>query len=291
MSLQKPTYFLTPPRSYPPSRPIRLGSIIVSPTQPDEPLHLPSLPSAADISTFTEHEWHGSHNFISSSRLGVWTCFLEALLGAGIDITVKIDKATSQAWTAESMTTMSFHPSEKFLADAVSHDDVRNYITAQKFREKIYMITGVMIASSSTSFLSTLSEKGLYVHAGVDATAWAGIPISVGPEGKWQRKSATTKSSVRTEEFVFAYRVREIRVRKKGGVKAHKVYDKGALFDTQIKRVVVDEVEVELLGLGEDVDGKEFGMDVKECEDGVACCPTSLNMLTRRKKAQARRFL
>jgi len=195
------------------------------------------------------------------------------ILGAGVDLTVKLDKETSQCWTAESMTTLSLHPSEAFLAEAVGHEDVRSYMTAQMFREKIYMITGVMIASSTTSFRETLKERGVYIHAGVDATAWAGIPISVGPEGKWKRKNATIESSIRTEEFVFAYRVREIRVKRKGGVKAHKVYDKGALFNTELKRVYQDEVEIELVGLGEEVDGDDFGLEMKEVEqesdDGV----------------------
>jgi hypothetical protein len=169
------------------------------------------------------------------------------ILGAGVDVTVKLDKETTQRWTAESMTRMSFHPSGAFLADAISHEDVRSYITAHMFREKVYMITGVMVASYTTSIREILEEKGVYIHAGVDATAWAGIPISVGPEGKWKRKNAVTESRIRAEEFVFAYRVREIRIKKNGGVKAHKLYDKGALFNTELKCVRPDDEEIDLL--------------------------------------------
>lgn len=106
------------------------------------------------------------------------------VLGAGVDISLKRDQQTTQKWMVEHMTTMSFHPSKKFLADAVSHEDVRSYITANMFREKVYMVTGVMVASSTSSFRETLEEKGLFIHASVDATAWTGMPISVGPEGK-----------------------------------------------------------------------------------------------------------
>jgi hypothetical protein len=35
------------------------------------------------------------------------------------------------------MTTLSFHPSERFLVDAVGHQDVRDYITGLMFPEKI----------------------------------------------------------------------------------------------------------------------------------------------------------
>ncbi|KAF2824035.1 hypothetical protein CC86DRAFT_384533 [Ophiobolus disseminans] len=165
ISSYKPTYFLTPPRPYPPSGPIRLGAIITSPMQPDEPLHGPNLATTKNVSTFTEYKWSGSHHNKTSSRYGVWSCFLEMVLGAGVDVTVKLDKETTQSWTADSMTTMSFYPSDTFLAEAVSHDDVRNYITTHMFREKIYMITGVMIAPSTTTFRESLEEKGIYVHA------------------------------------------------------------------------------------------------------------------------------
>jgi hypothetical protein len=122
MSPQKPTYFIAPARPYPPYGPIRLGTIITSPTQPDEPLHQPSLPSPTDISSFQEQHWTGSHISKTSSRFGVWTCFLEMILGAGIDITLTRDKEARQKWTAQSMTTISFHPSEAFLATAIAHE-------------------------------------------------------------------------------------------------------------------------------------------------------------------------
>jgi hypothetical protein len=189
MSPQKPTYFIAPARPYPPYGPIRLGTIITSPTQPDEPLHQPSLPSPTDISSFQEQHWTGSHISKTSSRFGVWTCFLEMILGAGIDITLTRDKETRQKWAAQSMTTISFHPSEAFLADAIAHEDVKNYITAHLFREKVYMITGVMIASSTTVLRECIEAKGLFIHAGIDATSWAGVPISVGPEGKWKHQT------------------------------------------------------------------------------------------------------
>ncbi|KAF2824034.1 hypothetical protein CC86DRAFT_409046 [Ophiobolus disseminans] len=105
----------------------------------------------------------------------------------------------------------------------------------------------------------------------VHATAWAGIPISVGPEGKWKRKSATTENSSRAAEFVFAYRVRGIKVRRKGGVKAHRQYDKGALFNNELKRIHEEETEVDLLELNGDVDGDEFDLECnqvkQECDD------------------------
>jgi hypothetical protein len=82
------------------------------------------------------------------------------------------------------------------------------------------------------------------------------------------------ETSIRQEEFVFAYRLREIKVRKKGGVKGHRLYDKGALFSTEREPAVDSEEEIHLVGLEDgEVDGDELGLDVKqveqECDNGV----------------------
>lgn len=58
-------------------------------------------------------------------------------------------------------------------------------------------------------------------------------------------------------------------------MKTHKVYDKGALFDTEMKTVVSMVAEIDVLGLGEEVDGDEVDLDVKEVEqhcEGVVHC-------------------
>jgi hypothetical protein len=193
------------------------------------------------------------------------------VVSIGGDISIKIDKELNENWDVDHMSTMSFMPSETFIEESVQSKEVRQYIVGNRFREKIYMITGVMVASSATTFRETLEEKGLYIHAGVDATAWAGVPISVGPEGKWKRKEVVQTRSETQEDFVFAFRVREIRVKKKGGVKSHRVYDKGALFSTDKKRnEVVNEDEVEIEGLGEEPGADEFGLLTQEVKQVAA---------------------
>lgn len=186
------------------------------------------------------------------------------IVGLGVDISVEMDKDSAQRWEVKSMVTQSFHPSDMFIEDAVSNKDVMDYIRANRFRQKIYMITGVMIASSTKSFRSVLGSKGLTIHAGVDLTAWTGVPFSVGPEGKWQRKEVVEETSQQEEEFVFAYRVREIRVQRKGGVKAHRPYVDGALFNTDKKRKTGEEDDVEVVGLGADASGEDIGLETKE---------------------------
>jgi hypothetical protein len=284
--MSKRTYFLAPPRPCPPDGPIRLGAIIPSPKQPDEPLHLPPLPSQSDTSKFTEHNWSGAYIKNSSSHFGVWASFLECVLGVGADVTVGLDTASHQTWEVEEMTTQTFRPSREFLEEAVGHKDVKRYITEYRFREKIYMITGVMIASSTKIASQKLEEKGVYVHVGVDATAWTGVPISVGPEGNWKRKVQRSESSHRADDFVFAYRIREIKVGRKGGIKSNKLYDKGALFDTEKKRKEEEQYEVEVDGMGNELDIDDVEAEIREVsqddghegeEECVVVLPDSLD--------------
>lgn len=201
----------------------------------------------------------------SSSRFGVWTSFLQMIFSIGGGISVHAEKEVKQHWEVGTMTTMTFVPSEKWLEDVVRSDEVRGYLLGNRWREKVYLITGVMIASSSQSFRATLEEKGLHINVGVDATAWTGVPVSVGPEGKWKRKEVAKTQSETEEKFVFAFRVREIRVKRKGGVKNHRLYDKGALFNAEKRRDEVgrDEEDVEVEGLGEEAEGAEFGLEMK----------------------------
>lgn len=269
MSKYKPTYFLTPPRPSPPDGPIRLGAIIPSPTQPDEPLYLPPLPESTDTSTFTEYNWSGSHVKASSSHFGIWTSFLEIVLGIGADVKIELDQSLERKWDVERMTTQTFTPSHSFLEQAVQNEDVKRYITENRFREKVYMITGVMIASSSTVSSEKLQERGVYMHAGVDATAWAGVPISVGPEGKWKRKKETKESSQRPDDFVFAYRIRQIKIGRKGGIKSNKLYDKGALFDTHRERATREASEVEVEGLGDEMDVEDIELESRKVKQEV----------------------
>lgn len=71
------------------------------------------------------------------------------------------------------------------------------------------------------------------------------------------------ESSERVADFVFAYRIREIIVKRKGRVKSHQVYEKGALFSTERKRVDIGVDKAEVLELGDEVDVDGFDKEVK----------------------------
>jgi hypothetical protein len=92
----------------------------------------------------------------------------------------------------------------------------------------------------------------------------SGGTISVGLEGNWKRKIRTADSSERAEDFMFAYRIREVKVGRKGGIKSSKLYDKGALFDMEKKRKEQEQYEVEIEGMGDELDADDVEAESRE---------------------------
>ncbi|KAF1828593.1 hypothetical protein BDW02DRAFT_216124 [Decorospora gaudefroyi] len=262
---QRPTYFLAPPRSYQPIGPIRLGAVIPSPKLPDEPIYVAAVPPCTSLSnpdpngttTSTQIKWKASRIKRSSQQFGVWTSFLQMVVGVGIDAAVERAKAIKLAWEVEEMRTESFVPSMQWLEDLVK-------IPIVKERKRIFVITGIMIATNMTCFRQELSGRGWNLSLGVDFTAFTGVPVSTEPRVGRESEEGVSIAGMSEGDTVFAFQVREVRVRRKGGVKEHRVVTKSALFSQE--RNKEDEEEdadkaVEVEGLSEELTGKEFDLE------------------------------
>ncbi|KAF2637818.1 hypothetical protein P280DRAFT_471986 [Massarina eburnea CBS 473.64] len=256
----KPTYFLAPLRPTPPESSIRLGAVIPRPTLPDEPIYLPNLPASSnsphDVTVFKEKNWSGSQVQTSTTSFGVWASFLQLVVGIGGDGEGEIKKSVKKEWTCEEMTTKAFFPSKAWLEEVVRSEEVREYLVEGRWRDSIYMITGIMTAKSGPVFHEILREKGVHLSIGVEATVLGGVPVSAGPKMGLSRSNAVEEESTRIGEYVFAYRVRKVEVRKKiweAGdidVKKSKTVTKGALFHNHNERKTKTDEEPELVGEG-----------------------------------------
>jgi hypothetical protein len=148
----KKCYFLAPTRYYAPEKRIKLGNIISSPTAPDEPLN--DLPFTIDV-------------------------------GGG----QKSD--SSQILRCEKVTTREFNPSRAFVQDCIQDTGVKEYLVENKYQyvfgghssKKLYMATGVKIASGASLVAEAARQRNIHLHLGVDGTP-AGVPESGGLEVK-----------------------------------------------------------------------------------------------------------
>jgi hypothetical protein len=277
----KPCYFLAPTRTCPPDGYIRLGSIISSPSTVDDPISskLPAPPEIQSITTHSERNW--SHSVTTSSNsgsVGVWASFLQVVLGAGGDVGVSWENQANQTYSAKTMKWIEFRPSLQYIRAAVTDEEIDEFIRSNKFREKIFMVTGLMVASGASGVINSMRERGLYAHVGVDGTILSGgqAPIAAGPEGSlnWGKERQTSFEDA--DDFVFAFRLRQVKVRKSGDI-SHKPRTDGALFSKEDDRKIIMEsesrrqqVRIEIEGLeDEDATGLDFRMEEWDAVDGI----------------------
>jgi hypothetical protein len=107
----------------------------------------------------------------------------------------------------------------------------------------------------------------------VDATIWSGgtVPIGGGPnvEGQREKKEGTTWKG--SSDFIFAFRVRKVSVKKKTGeVKEDEEYKTGAMLGDEI-----EEGDVPVLMFSEeDPEAEDEGCEMEELMEGdtvIAC--------------------
>lgn len=275
----KPCYFLAPTRTCPPEGYIRLGSIISSPSRVDEPISskLPAHPEPQYITTHSERNWSQSVTTSSNSGgVGVWVSFLQVVLGVGADVGVSWENQANQTYSAKTMKWIEFRPSLQYIRAAVTDEEIDEFIRSNKFREKIFMVTGVMVASGASGVINSMRERGVYAHVGVDGTILSSgmAPIAAGPEGSFNWGKEKQSSFEDADDFVFAFRLRQVKVRKSGEI-SHKPRTDGALFSKEEDRKIImeserrrQEVGVEIDGLDdEDATGLDFRMEEWDAVD------------------------
>jgi hypothetical protein len=278
-------YFLTPTRTCPPEGHICLGSIIASPSLVDEPISTrPPPPLDPDsVTTHTERQWKRTVTTAANSgQVGIWTSFLQVFVGASIDAGVAWRNDASQSYSAKSMKWSEFRPSLQYIKTAVADEDVDEFVRANKFREKIYMVTGIMVASGASGVIHSMRERGIYAHAGVDGTLFGGgtAPFALGPEGEYNWGGKESTSFKDSDDFVFAFRLRQIKVKKSGQITS-KAKVEGALFGLEdgeqlLRQRALEEEKIGVLVEGladEDTSGSDFRMEDVDAVDaeGQAC--------------------
>ncbi|KAL8789343.1 MAG: hypothetical protein Q9195_006870 [Heterodermia aff. obscurata] len=231
------TYILAPTRDIPPEGPICLGNIIASPKDPEEKENQNTpRERLGDNQTYNAHKsgWSDIDTARHTVEGGFFAKFL-SVFAIGGEASLKHAGSSSTKLSAAYMDTCWFNPTKQYIKESIQDPGVKSYIEENRWRSPVYMITGLMIVRGASASKSAMAEKGIHTQFGVDITA--GAPLTVGPKLDLERAEEHNILFDHASDFVLAYRLRKIEVKKGGIVKSEK-YTKGALYDSDIQNDV-----------------------------------------------------
>ncbi|KAK0101209.1 hypothetical protein ONS95_012810 [Cadophora gregata] len=283
------TYFLVPTRDTVPSGSIFLGSIIKSPYSPELSINGKNshLLSALEVIETRLVDTSQQLSKSGKGKTGVWAEFLGGM-GIGADISGTWDNTEESTYKFSELITKTISPSLSEIQAIFKEPEVQQCLKDSRFRNNLYMIIGIKIARGADVAISRIRARGGNLNFGIDMTPF-GVPIKVGPEFELSREVGHSVEEKHTNDFVFAYRLREIRYRRKT-VEDQREYRKGDLMgagqrnkngtdgdestagvgaEVGLEDMKVDqEEEAELIGLGNgDVDGDGWAADTTSAVD------------------------
>lgn len=188
----------------------------------------------------------------------------------------------------DKLETIQFFPREDYIRTCVEVGAVRRFLEKSRYKKPVYIITGLKIVRGASA--KTLAGRSVGGSLGVeiDGTVWSGgsVPVSGGPEISATVSQRQGTSWDGSSDFVLAYRVRKVKVSRKGVVMKAEDYTTGAMLGH-------DSVEIERPDLDilvEDLDATEGveGFAIEEAMDGeeVVVCAVPVNPESKGATAQ-----
>ncbi|TVY30643.1 hypothetical protein LHYA1_G001226 [Lachnellula hyalina] len=223
-------YFLAPTRHTPPDGPIALGNIIKDPRSPE--ITLNNANSEAVLKLAAKHidvdESHSS-KYLTQETFFRGEIFAKFLAGFNLGTGAKWGNDASTAYRFDKLTTQSIYPSLSDIKEIFNEPAVQENIKDSRFRDNVYMITGVQIAYGADFIASTIREQGGFLHFRADLTP-TDAPVNVGATAEASNQHGQMLSSHISEKtpFVLAYRLREI-IYRRAAVREHKDVNNGDL--------------------------------------------------------------
>ena len=273
MSFTK-TYFLCPTSDFihpPPFGPLLLGSILRSTSAPQYPLNKTDIVPVNNLDPpIVETDWKKTVSAQTAVSVGVYAQLLQLETGGlGAELDVERSTLTEIVFAFDNLTTMSFDPSPQYVQEAIKAPAVQTWLREPKQRlapvSSLYLVTGMKLVKGAKIKYSTGASTAVAGNFGVDV---APIGMAIGPKGHWSKINDDETKFSRKSEFVFAIRVKKLRI---GRSLKTEDYNKGAFL--AIGKDEQDDTTIFI----EDVDGSsiqsaQIVLDEAENE-GVYCVP------------------
>jgi hypothetical protein len=277
MANLRKTYFLTPSFDYPPppTGPIKLGNILSDPASPDRPLNPGKIivsPPEDAVTMTVKTDWKSELSKMNSASVGLYAKFLELVVGVGVDAAVNWDHKNADEYSFARLETIYFNPLEvsEYLTESLEAPNVKAYIEKGWARRRpVYIITGLKVVRGGKLKSSKTRGHGGTLSVGVDGTALT-VPVDAGPELEVQREKGYEVSWSTSDDFVFAYRLSRLKLKRKTQEAEEEEYNKGALYElieNQDGQEVAVAFEVDRLEDDDAVAGEYDDEELAEVED------------------------
>ncbi|WAO95823.1 Hypothetical protein NCS54_01346700 [Fusarium falciforme] len=256
-------FFYAPTWDYPPGGPIKLGNVITSVKNPHRPLFCSPPPEESDVFRTEKKSVQYTKEKLRRGKFSILTKFL-SVLGFGIDIGAEIDRSDEETFVFDTLETTQFIPTPSYVQTCVESKNVRHFLESSKYRNPVYIITGLKVVTGAQANTIKSRSVGGAVGVEVDATIWTGaaVPVGGGPgvEAEVGNKVSTIWEG--SSDFVFAFRVSKVRVTGQGLTEED--HRKGAMFEREYTKP--KDPQLSVLGV-EQPDAQAEGFDLEELMD------------------------
>ncbi|KAF2648654.1 hypothetical protein K491DRAFT_698749 [Lophiostoma macrostomum CBS 122681] len=203
-------YFLLPNADIAPGTLVQLGQIIPSLKEPHRPIG--RAQGALNSYTSSKADYSLSTSASNSVGVGLMAQFL-AQLGSPLSGGVTLERGTTTTtdWHFKTLETVYFEPDAAYVNRCIQDASVKTAMNKSRW-SVIYVVTGLKIARGASYSTSDSHKLEGTAQLSVDATALAGVPLSAGPEASLKSSRAQKESCVSCSDFVWAVRVRKVKL-------------------------------------------------------------------------------
>ncbi|KAF2491074.1 hypothetical protein BU16DRAFT_469767 [Lophium mytilinum] len=204
-------YFEMPNFDYAPGT-IKIGEIIADLKSPGSAIYEPLNPAPPILESYQEN-WEAEKSRTLGGSLGIWAQFLAMILGISGDISGHFGKDDSDVLKFDKLET-AFVKSDWNLAEyvraSILQPTVKQYFEANP-KKTPYMITGFKVARGAENLRKKYREVGADASVAINGTM-VGIPVSGGPQVGFSNSKFDSVGFAGSSDFIFAYRVRKIKI-------------------------------------------------------------------------------
>ncbi|KAF9775976.1 hypothetical protein IL306_005884 [Fusarium sp. DS 682] len=245
MTQEYKRWIFTKACDFAPDGTLQLGQILAEPKdpayvlQPSGPLELPENMKVEhltreNLNMQTNDEILGQ--FSAWAKLGYVPAFLKAKAA--------MTRSHDYVWHFDKLESYTTSPTRDYVIAAMKHGDVPESLKSFLFKRRVYMVTGVRVARGARMQRNDQSSMNVEIGGEMSNQDQA---VALGSEAKLQGKTMESEDFDKSSDFVFAYRLNEVRYR---GKVRHKPFRGGETSSADAPRadteseIVIDDFEV-----------------------------------------------